>query len=102
MRYLFQYIVITRSVHCSSKCTRNRLATWLRPDTLGELERSPDSLVVLGAGRGPQEGWERMDRRGGKEEEGRRWKGRKGREGKEGEGRGGEGTEGKGSRPLAP
>jgi len=33
--------MITRSVLFSLKCTRNRLASVLRPDPLGELERSP-------------------------------------------------------------
>ena len=32
---------VTRSVLFSLKCTRNRLAAGLRPDPLGELERSP-------------------------------------------------------------
>jgi len=39
--------VITRSVPFSLKCTRNRLAAGLRPEPLGELERStrPSSRI---------------------------------------------------------
>ena len=48
-------IVITRSVIFSLKCIKNRLAAGLRPDPLGELERSPDPVAVLG-GWSPQEG----------------------------------------------
>ena len=32
------------------KCVRMRLAAWLRPDPLGELERSPDPLAAIGGG----------------------------------------------------
>ena len=66
----------------SSKSTRKRLAAGLRPDPLGELERSP---------RPPSRERGRGEWRGGK--------GRQGKEkGREGEGRGREG-EGKGRAP---
>ena len=32
------------------KCARMRLAAGLRPDPLGELERSPDPLAAIGGG----------------------------------------------------
>ena len=39
-------IAITRIALFSLKCTRNRLATGLRPDPLGELKRAPPGLLA--------------------------------------------------------
>jgi len=57
--------VITRSVLFSLKCTRNRLAAGLRPDPLGELERStrPPS-IIRGLGGQEGRGRERMKGKG--------------------------------------
>ena len=66
----------------SSKSTRKRLAAGLRPDPLGELERSP---------RPPsrERGGERGERRGGEGEgRGRKREGRGKGKGREGEGKG--------------
>ena len=85
--------MITRSVLFSLKCTRNRLAAGLRPDPLGELERSPTPPSCI-RGLGPRkggEGREGMGREGRKEGMGREEMGReemrregKGKEGREG------------------
>ena len=62
--------MITRSVLFSLKCIRNRLAAGLRPDPLGQLERSPRPPSCI-RGWGPQEGreWEGRGRKrkGGRE-----------------------------------
>ena len=74
----------TRCLDFSSKCTKMRLAAGLRPDPLGELERSP---------RPPS-------RKRGPTSKGRGGKGRKGRDGRGEERRGGEGKgRGKGRDP---
>jgi len=67
--------VITRSVLFSLKCTRNRLAARLRPDPLGEFERSSRSHSCI-RGWGPQERKERE--RMGREAMGREAMGREG------------------------
>jgi len=62
-----------------------RLAAGLRPDPLGELERSPDPLAAIGGGDLLLKG------RGGGGEEGRKKRRAKGEAGREkGEGKGGD------------
>jgi len=61
-------IVATRCLDFSSKCTKMRLAAGLRPDPLGELERSPRPLAAkrgpTSKGRGRKEGRGRRGRVG--------------------------------------
>jgi len=86
--------VITRSVLFSLKCTRNRLAAGLRPDPLGELERSPrPPSRNRGLGPAGREG------KGGNGKGGER--GGKGREGKKREGKR-KGGERKGRKSSSP
>jgi len=88
-------IVATRCLDFSSKCTKMRVAAGLRPDPLGELERSPrppsrkkGGLLLRG---GEREGRERgMEGREGRE------RGERGRKRRGGGGKGGR-KEGKGS-----
>jgi len=79
--------VITRSVLFSLKCTRKHLVAGLRPDSLGELKRSPEPLTVLG-------GWAPRKGGNGKGGNGMGWYGMKGKGGGEGKGREGKGKEG--------
>ena len=67
---------VLKGANLGLKCVRMRLAAGLRPDPLGDLERSPDRLATIGGClllRG---------REGKRKREGRGWKGRKGRGGK--------------------
>ena len=80
--------MIKRSVLFSLKCTRNRLAAGLRPDSLEELERSPrPSSRIRGLEPPGREG------KGGRGREGmgREGKGRERKGGREGRGREGKG-----------
>jgi len=85
--------VITRSVLFSLKCTINRLAARLHPDSLGELERSPDPLAVLG-GLTPRKGGKGGNGMGVRGREGRERKGENKGERRKGEGKVKEGREG--------
>jgi len=63
------------SVIFNSKCTRNYLLAWLRPDLLtGGLQRSSDPLAGTGKGKG----WDLNDGDGRRSGNGERVRGRKG------------------------
>jgi len=96
-------VVVTRGEIFSLKFTKYRLAAGLRPDPLGELQRSPrppsrnwgEGCLLLWVGEGKEwekgrKGWEGARERGG-EVTGRKGEGReaKGEEGEKGKGRGG-------------
>jgi len=69
--------VITRRVLFSLKCTRNRLAAGLRPDTLGKLKRSPRLHIRIKGWGGMPDGREGMRGKGRESEgEGKRKEGK--------------------------
>ena len=104
LRVSVSCIRYSKGANLGLKCVRMRLAAGLRPDPLGELERSPrppsrnwgvPTSKGEGEGRGKGKKGDGKGKGGREGEEGKGKKGRKGMGKEEGKGRGGEGREGR-------